>query len=379
MKLTKKIILKFTIHIFAALILLISNISANTTNTNKTPLVAYELNKEWIFLSTNNDTLFKRNDIIEVFGYGEGIYTAKIKQTNSNTVKWAAIDEKGNNIFVVDFDEMGVFHDGYAIVANYTNNEKKDKIFGFIDKKGKVVLPLEYVDAIPFQEGFAYVMKEGKRGYLSNNLDKNGLLTMSINLLGNKVGYNFSEGLAAISNEEYAFGFINSKGEVVINYRFDEPAEFSEGKAKVTLMGKFGFIDKTGNIIINMAFDEAKPFKNQRTFLAQNTNNIPKWALADDNGTKLTDFVFESCEQFSQNFGLVKFEGDFGFINKDGEFAFPYILTNALPFNELGYAYICNIDKKQFGFIDTNGEIKISLPEFSNGIDLSLNRKIVIK
>ena len=75
---------------------------------------------------------------------------------------------------------MGVFHDGYAIVANYTNKENGDKVFGFVDKKGKLVLPIEYMDAIPFSEGFAYVMKEGKRGYISNKLDNSGNLIMSI-------------------------------------------------------------------------------------------------------------------------------------------------------------------------------------------------------
>ena len=378
--LTFQIQLKFVFNI-ATFLIIINNLDLNLySQSNKIPLAAYEVSGEWKIVNENNETIFTRNDITEVFGFGEGILIAKVKSTNEGITKekWTAIDINGKDIFNVDYDEMGVFHDGYAIVTNYLNKETGDKIFGFVDKKGKLIVPLEYMDAIPFSEGYAYVMKEGKRGYLSTKLDKSGTLEMSISLNG-KVGYNFSEGLASISNEEYIVGFIDKNGKVVIDYRFDEPAEFSEGKAKITLGGKFGFIDTLGNIIINVAYDEAKPFKNSRTFLAQNTAGIPKWALADEFGNKLTEYVFDSCEMFSQNYGLVKFEGSLGFINKNGEFAFPDFYNYVLPFNDLGLAFVSNEEYGNIGFIDTKGNYKFKLPKFNKGMDLVQNRKIEVK
>lgn len=357
------------------LILILNNITSKS-QINITPLAAYEVVGEWKIINDKGEVIFTRNDITEVFGFGEGILIAKVK--NNNKEKWTAININGKDIFSVDYDEIGVFHDGYAIVANYINKESGDKIFGFIDKSGKLVVPMEYSDAIPFSEGLAYVMKDGKRGFLSTKIDNSGTLEMSISL-NNKVGYNFSEGLAAISNEEYIVGFIDKKGKVVIDYRFDEPAEFSEGKAKITLGGKFGFIDTLGNILINVAYDEAKPFKNSRTFLAQNTAGIPKWALADESGNKLTEYVFDSCEMFSQNFGMVRFEGSFGFVNKNGEFAFPDFYNFVLPFNDLGLAFVSNEEYGNIGFIDTKGEYKVKLPKFNKGMDLVQNRKIEVR
>jgi hypothetical protein len=233
---------------------------------------------------------------------------------------------------------------------------------------------------LPFSENLAYVMKEGKRGYLSNKLDNTGTLEIAITLMGDKVGYNFSEGYAAVSNNEYAVGYIDTTGKVVIDYRFDEPAEFSEQKAKVTLIGKFGFIDKWGQIIINLAYDDVKPFKNRRSFFAQNDENgKPKWALVDELGNRLTEFIFQNCEPFSNNFGMIKFDGSYGFINKNGEFAFSGFYNFALPFNSSGMAFVSNLEYETLGYINSEGEIKLKLPKFENGMDLILNRKIEAK
>lgn len=349
----------------------------------KDPMFAYKVNQDWIFNDSEGKEIFRRDDIIEVFGFREGIITAKIKVKNKENQileKWAGLSTDGKIIFTVDYDEMGTFNSGYSIVANFTNKQSKDKVFGFIDKNGKIVLPLEYNDALPFSENLAYVMKEGKRGYLSNKIDKTGTLEMAITLLNDKVGYNFSEGYAAISNSEYAVGYIDTTGKVMIDYRFDEPAEFSEQKAKVTLAGKFGFIDKKGQIIINLAYDEVKPFKNSRSFFAQNDEKgKPKWALVDEIGVRLTEFIFQSCEPFSNNFGMIKFDGSYGFINKNGEFAFSGFYNFALPFNSYRMAFVSNLEYDTLGYINSEGDIKIKLPKFEIGIDLLLNRKIEAK
>ncbi len=347
------------------------------------PMYAYQIDQDWIFNDVDGKEIFRRNDIIEVFGFREGIITAKIQITNKENKieeKWSGLSSDGKTLFDVDYDEMGTFNSGYAIVANYTNKQTKDKVFGYVDKKGKLIVPMEYVDALPFSENLAYVMKEGKRGYLSNKLDNTGTLEMAITLMGDKVGYNFSEGYAAVSNNEYAVGYIDTTGKVVIDYRFDEPAEFSEQKAKVTLIGKFGFIDKWGQIIINLAYDDVKPFKNRRSFFAQNDENgKPKWALVDELGNRLTEFIFQNCEPFSNNFGMIKFDGSYGFINKNGEFAFSGFYNFALPFNSSGMAFVSNLEYETLGYINSEGEIKLKLPKFENGMDLILNRKIEAK
>jgi len=69
----------------------------------------------------------------------------------------------------------------------------------------------------------------------------------------------FSEGLAAVmSNGKW--GYADGKGRMVIPAKFDEAGGFSELFAAVMLNGKFGYIDKDGMMVIPPKYLSAKPF-----------------------------------------------------------------------------------------------------------------------
>lgn len=44
---------------------------------------------------------------------------------------------------------------------------KKDGKYGFVDKSGKIVIPLLYDNVWSFSEGFAGVMRDEKWGYVN--------------------------------------------------------------------------------------------------------------------------------------------------------------------------------------------------------------------
>jgi hypothetical protein len=51
------------------------------------------------------------------------------------------------------------------------------------------------------------------------------------------------------------YGYINTKGEVVINPQFEAACSFSDGAAAVLKDGKWGYIDTSGNFIISPQFE----------------------------------------------------------------------------------------------------------------------------
>jgi hypothetical protein len=55
------------------------------------------------------------------------------------------------------------FNDGLAVVSKYGR-------YGFIDKKGKIIIPLKYESAQPFRGAYALITLNGKEGYI----DKKG-------------------------------------------------------------------------------------------------------------------------------------------------------------------------------------------------------------
>lgn len=58
--------------------------------------------------------------------------------------------------------------------------------------------------------------------------------------------HSYSEGLAAVQQNNGRWGFINENQEWVIPARFEDVKEFKNGKAPAKLNGKWGFINKRG-------------------------------------------------------------------------------------------------------------------------------------
>ena len=93
-------------------------------------------------------------------------------------------------------------------MARVGQNNKR----GFIDKTGKVVIPIQYDDAL-----------------------------------------NFSDGLAGVKQND-KWGFVDKAGKVVIPFQYDDVRGFENGMAEALLNGEIIFsepfyIDKTGKRI----------------------------------------------------------------------------------------------------------------------------------
>ncbi|MFJ1382346.1 WG repeat-containing protein [Capnocytophaga canimorsus] len=117
-------------------------------------------------------------------------------------------------------------------------------MMGYIDKDENVVIPLQYFFAYGFHDGLAYTSKGKKISYI----DKEGKEAFPFEFKLD-VSENYSEGLLRVmSNDKY--GFIDTKGNVVIPFLYESAGKFKEGLAAVKLNGKWGFIDKTGKEVI---------------------------------------------------------------------------------------------------------------------------------
>jgi hypothetical protein len=57
----------------------------------------------------------------------------------------------------------------------------------------------------------------------------------------------FSEGLAPVANSKGLWGYIDRKGHVALNYKYNFADLFTDGKARVMLNGNMIIIDKKGN------------------------------------------------------------------------------------------------------------------------------------
>lgn len=170
---------------------------------------------------------------------------------------WAFIDKKGK--IIISSKKNGLsfhasyFQDGLTVVDNRdSRGGEGDGWYGYMNKAGKLVLPMKYWSASPFTQGVAFV---GFQTDVQNYrlINKTGNLVS--NLKFSRVN-DFSEGLAAvafcktqIAEDKCSWGYIDKTGKLVIPAKYSEADGFKKGVATVILNGKKIKIDKTGKVI----------------------------------------------------------------------------------------------------------------------------------
>lgn len=230
------------------------------------------------------------------------------------------IDKKGEIVIPIQYDIAYSFSNGLALV-------NKDRKYGFIDKFGQTVIPLKYRFAQSFSEGLAPVTMKNKYGYI----DKTGKEVIPFIY---DAAYGFSEGLAVVRKGK-RWGYINKSGKIVIPLKYAHiPYSFSEGLA----FTPEGFINKSGKVVIphyigNLNFDRRKGGYFYKGIAVMKTYD-EKYGFIDKKGKIIIPFIYEDGYSFSEGLASVKLNGKWGFIDKTGKTVIPFEYDLALPFSE---------------------------------------------
>jgi hypothetical protein len=164
--------------------------------------------------------------------------------------------------------------------------------------------------------------------------------------------YGFREGLAEVRIGGYQnakYGFIDTKGRLVINPIYDSTSWFSEGLAAVRIgdekTGKWGYINKQGDVVIPLRFvqglwrlspvgDFSEGLASFRVGEGENS----KAGYLDKTGKVVIPAQFYWAYRFHEGLAAVKVGGDqygkWGYINKSGRFVINPIYENAGDFSQ---------------------------------------------
>lgn len=177
-----------------------------------------------------------------------------------------AADEQFEWVVPCEWAHISEFSEGLAVVQGYNAYGSKG-LCGFIDKFSKIQIPLEWEDVKLFSEGLAPAR------------------------VGNKWGY------------------INTRGEVVIEPQFDGAGMFSENRAWVKTKGengwKYGFINKNGEMVIEFLYSAAKPFREGVAAVCMDN----RWGFIAPDGQVAIDFSFGWANSFQDGYAVVEFNG----------------------------------------------------------------------
>ena len=175
-------------------------------------------------------------------------------------------------------------------------------------------------------------------------------------------------------------GFINNKGQIIIDLVFEGVSSFSEGLARVFVGDKMGFIDTNGNFIIQPKFDMVSDFSENLAFASLGD----KFGYIDKTGNFVIEPFYYSCSDFKNGYALVMQDviSKGSFIDKSGAIKLDGKNFLVSKYNE---GLINCSENGTWGFIDINGDFIISptykyTREFSEGkaavIPLKINGKI---
>lgn len=359
----------FISKIILFLLLSLAFFNSNTAFAqDATPALAFTNDTLWHVLDIDGNELYSIT-CDEVCGMADGAIRTK-KVINGKTF-WTYYTYSGLKMFECQFDAAFNFSSGLAAVGNFTDEKRSRSKNGFINKKGIFLLPLVFDDACPFSEGLAYVMNSEFRGYINNR-------GQSIIKLNNVVGYDFHEGICAVSTRgDHKVGYMDTTGRLIVPMIYDELSYFSEGKA-VAHQGRLrGYIDRKNKFVIAPQFDYARPFSQGRAFVGfQSLYRTNRWAIIDSNGTTIKERKFHEVNEYSDSIALVRETGKWYYIDYYGNKTIEEEFENAMPFKN-GFAFAGN-SNLGYGIINKNGEYNFKIGTPWKVIDLRINKGAIL-
>lgn len=261
--------------------------------------------------------------------------------------KWGFIDKTGEEVIPLEYSFVMPFSEGVAWV---TSSNQRHNPWGLIDKEGNEVLPHEYYNPSPFSEGLAIVDAGDVSHYVPIAIDITGETIIS----GYELMFDFREGLAAVGlrSEEHhgmstRFSYVDKTGREIVEFsspivyfHFQDGLriDFTEGLAAYNKDGKYGFINQDGdmvipnNYIIVQGFSEGLSAFRSGDWDAEAEAWIDGYKVGYINQAGQETIIFSTSihewvglGNFSNGLASVIKDNKVGYIDKDGNTVIPFI------------------------------------------------------
>lgn len=220
-------------------------------------------------------------------GFHEGV--SKVSKTINNATKSGYINNKGAIILPVEYDNVSAFRDGWGLI-------KKDSDYFFVDKAGNLKAPpRKYNNLYEFRSGFALGIIKGTDKintyyYINTQLKEE----FSIEA---EQAYSFWESVAVVYKDNL-YSLINKKGEMFIQLDTLEQLKFcNDGMLGIKRNGKWGFINDKGNPVVEIKYDDCDSYDNGYGRVKKNG----KWGIVDKTGKEIFETQYDNIVPCDNN------------------------------------------------------------------------------
>lgn len=232
--------------------------------------------------------------------------------------KWGILGVHGNTIIPYDYDEIELFEDGVAKAKKYGRwskiNEKNEELYTFT----------------PLENGLII--------YKSDFLDAYGIMDSQHNPKTPphfSIIKEFHDGVALVKERGSwgKWGLVDSFGNELTGFKFDELREFQEEKAIAKKDNYWGAINKSGKCVVPFRFSEMRDFASGKAWAySENAGEYGGWCLINGRGTVLkssTPYDIDELEEFVDGKAIAygydeHHEKHYGVVSQSGNIIVPF-------------------------------------------------------
>lgn len=260
---------------------------------------------------------------------------------------------------------------------------RKSNLWGYVNEKKEILIPIEFTYAEPFVNGSA-VVKHGKQFKLidkkANSLfvcdsivrvadfpnllvlidQKWGLIDPKGKILVKVIYpsiYSDNKAIASIYFGPNESGRIDVRNGSVYVYPGSEIYPPQQGYAEVKKDDKTGLIDSTGRLLIPIKFDQVSVWSEGTILTGMQEGEEGKYGLYNKQGKEILKAEYDDISVFKEGLARVRKNEDYGFIDTSGKFVLPLKYKFATEFSEGIAIYIDESDQLEPNvFINKQGQ-----------------------
>ena len=256
--------------------------------------------------------------------------------------KWGYMNLKGGLMVPAEYDDAGPFQDGLAVVS-------KEDLFGIIDKKNQRIVDFQYNEILEFVNNLAIVKKEDLYGVI-NRAGKLifPLIYEDISIAKNDVYETLKEGEThyfrgdyspvLYTEEELPLTFSEKMASVHPEFEVIGELDRASNRAVVKVAGQLNYIDSTGKLMLVTAMEWFSDAANLASYQGAYAvfRKKEKYGLMDITGKMVQKNVYEASGPFT-GYWPVRDKGNWALLDVKGKVILPFEYSFIRYFDDLGY------------------------------------------
>lgn len=270
----------------------------------------------------------------------------------TDSLHWGYINTKG------EVDIKGPFDDAYFFYGERARIKLNGR-YGFIDKKGNMVIPARYHLAHDFSCELSLVEDSI---YYEHFIDTKGEKVFGLPK-GVDIAEPFINGFSKVLSQyftyetktptqHYKIGFMNTNGDIVFATDADDVGDFDRGRAIIIKNKTLGLIDTTGNYILKPKYDYIGTFCEGLALVRKGKY----YGYIDTAGKLAIKTKYINAADFANGLAPITLDSLWGYINHKGKIIIPREYMWAESFSGGLAGVVLN---KKWGMIDLTGYMKV--------------------